>query len=229
LTDVVAAVRGEGTARLRGFFGPADEAAVEAAVREAEQVTAGEIVPYAVGRSDLYASAAWKAATLGAVAMSVAAALAGELGWTWGGPLPLWIALPPAVGAALGFLCTLLPAVRRGLVTDELMELRVRQRALAAFVAEEVFRTRDRTGILIFLSLFEHRVLVLGDEGINSRVAPADWEHVVAGITAGIRAGRPGEALAEGIRACARLLASRVERTADDANELANRLRQSEE
>ena len=39
--------------------------------------------------------------------------------------------------------------------------------AMAAFVEEEVFSTRDRTGILLFLSLFEHRVVVLGDSGIN--------------------------------------------------------------
>jgi putative membrane protein len=216
--------------QLETFFGPADEAAIEAAVREAEKTTAGEIVPYAVGRSDVYLSALWKAAVVGAVLLSVAAAVVYEAGRFWGALLPLWIALPPAAGAALGFLAaTLFPALRRRLIPPQTIELRVRQRALAAFVSEEVFRTRERTGILIFLSLFEHRVVVLGDTGISARVEPAQWAEIVDAIAAGIRTGRPGEALAEGIRRCARLLSARVERPADDADELANRLRTAKE
>lgn len=216
--------------RPEAFFSPEDEAAIEAAVREAEAATAGEIVPYAVGRSDVYASAVWKAAVVGAVLLSTAAAVVYEAGRFWGALLPLWIALPPGAGAALGFLAaTVFPPLRRWLTPPEVIELRVRQRALAAFVSEEVFRTRDRTGILIFVSLFERRVVVLGDAGINASVAPAQWTEVVDGIAAGIRAGRPGGALAEGIRRCAELLAARVERKVDDTDELGNRLRTAEE
>jgi putative membrane protein len=109
------------------------------------------------------------------------------------------------------------------------MELRVRQRALAAFMEEEVFNTNERTGILLFVSLFEHRVVVLGDAGINATVEPREWEEVVSVIAAGIRAGRPGAALAEGIRLCGALLAARVERRPRDTDELANRLRTAEE
>ena len=216
--------------RPLGFFSPEEEAAIEAAVREAELGTAGEIVPYAVGRSDVYVSAVWKAAVVGAVLLSAAAAVVYEAGRFWGALLPLWIALPPGAGAALGFLAaTLFPSLRRWLTPPETMELRVRQRALAAFVSEEVFRTRDRTGILIFLSLFEHRVVVLGDTAINASVEPAQWTAVVDGIAAGIRAGRPGEALAEGIRRCAQLLSARVARAADDTDELSDRLRTADE
>jgi putative membrane protein len=215
---------------LEQFFSEADRQQVEAAVREVEAGTAGEIVPYAVGRSDLYASAAWKAATVGAVLMGVVAAVVYQTGGYWGALLPLWIALPPSAGAVLGFLLPAAwPTLRRWLTAPEMMELRVRQRALAAFVEEEVFGTRERTGILLFVSLFEHRVVVLGDSGINASVEPREWEEVVAGITAGIRAGRPGAALADGIRRCAGLLAARVERRPADVDELANRLRTAEE
>jgi putative membrane protein len=60
---------------LERFFSPADHAAIESAVREAETRSAGEIVPYAVERSDRYARAVWTAATLGALAGALAAAL----------------------------------------------------------------------------------------------------------------------------------------------------------
>lgn len=214
---------------LEAYFSDADRQEVEAAVREVEKGTGGEVVPYAVGRSDVYLSADWKGAAVAAVLLGVVAAVVYQTGGFWGALLPLWMALPPAAGAVLGFLLPALwPALKRALISPELMELRTRQRALAAFVEEEVFATRERTGILLFVSLFEHRVVVLGDAGINARVEPREWEEIVAGIAAGIRAGRPGAALAEGVRRSAGLL-GRVERRPQDEDELANRLRTAEE
>jgi putative membrane protein len=216
--------------QLEAFFTEADRKAVEEAVSGSESGTGGEIVPYAVGRSDAYRGAAWKGAALGAALMGIVAGAVYQAGGFWGGLLPLWMALPPAAGAALGFMLPVAwPGLRRWLVDAELMELRVRQRALAAFVEEEVFNTNERTGILLFVSLFEHRVVVLGDAGINATVEPREWEEVVSVIAAGIRAGRPGAALAEGIRLCGALLAARVERRPRDTDELANRLRTAEE
>ena len=215
---------------LDAYFGAADRAAIEAAVKEVELTTAGEIVPFAVGRSDGYVEASWKGALSGALLFSAAAATLCEIRPYWGVLLPLWIALPPALGALTGFLLTLgVPALRRWLVAPEVLELRVRQRALGAFVQQEVFRTRDRTGILIFLSLFEHRVLVLGDAGINAGVEPRQWEEIAGAIADGVRRGQPGPALADGIRRCAGLLASRVVRQPSDEDELGNTLRTAEE
>jgi putative membrane protein len=134
--------------------------------------------------------------------------------------------LPPAAGAALGYLAVLVPALRRWLAGDDLLDLRTRRRAEAAFLEEEVFRTRDRTGILLFVSLFEHRVVVLGDSGINARVAPGEWDEVVRLAVEGIRRGRPGEGLAAAIAACGRLLARPgLERLPDDTDELPDELR----
>ena len=210
---------------LERAFSPADHAAIAAAVREVEARSAGEIVPYAVERSDHYARALWTAATLGALGGALAAALIRWAGDFWGGPVALWIALPPATGAALGWLAALVfPALRRLLVPPEALAERVRQRAAEAFVDEEVFRTRDRTGILIFVSLFERHVVVRADRGLDGVVTPREWEEVVAGIAAGMRRGQPGPALAEGIRRCASL-ADRFPARPDDRDELPGQLR----
>ena len=75
------------------------------------------------------------------------------------------------------------------------LELRARQRAERCFLDEEVFATRDRTGILIFVAVFERQVVVMGDAGINRAVPDGAWDHVVDDVIAGIRARRPAEAL----------------------------------
>ena len=182
---------------LERFFSPADHRAIEAAVREVEARSAGEIVPYAVERSDRYLRALWSAATLGALAASLA-----------GRPRPVDERGVGRPGGASGSRCrrprarpwagsrrSSVPDLRRALVPAEaLAEPGSSQRATQAFVEEEVFRTRDRTGILIFLSLFEHRVVVLADRGLDGRVTPREWEEVVAGNRGGhaARPARPG-------------------------------------
>jgi putative membrane protein len=149
----------------------------------------------------------------------------------WGIPLFYWIVVPPLIGGALGYLvAAFVPPLRRFLAGEEVLEVRTRRRAAVAFLEQEVFRTRDRTGILLFLSLFEHRVVLLADSGIHAKVEEERWEAITRRVAEGIRSGRPGPALVEAIRECGELLERHgVERRADDRDELANELRQGRE
>ena len=218
------------------FFSGEDLAEIERRVREAERATGGEIVVHAVDASDDYPEAAWSAAAAGAALLPLAAAAvhrgAGFWGWAdhWTGHWLLWIVLPALVGAALGWLAAaLLPDFRRRLAREADLARRTDLRAAAAFVSEEVFDTRDRTGVLLFVSLFEHRVVVLADSGIHARVPPGSWESIVDGVVAGIRAGEPGRAVAEGVERCGRLLAEHgVARRPDDRDELTDPMRREE-
>ena len=213
--------------RAAKFFSPEDLAEVERAVEAAEQHTSGEIVPYVVGRSDDYPQAAWKAACVGALIAGLAAAVIRVWGGFWGPASAWWLALPPLAGAAFGLIAVaLLPPLRRALITGADLEEAVERRAALAFLEQEVFDTAERTGILLFLSLFERRLVVLGDSGINRAVVKEDWEGIVAEVVAGIRAGRPGAALASAIARCGELLERhRVVRRADDRDELPDYLR----
>ena len=208
------------------LFSEQDLEAVRQAVAAAERETSGEIVPFVVDASDIYEGTLWKGAALGALGAALVAAVTHALAGLWGGGA-LWIGLPAAAGGALGYLLTaFVPAVKRSLIGADVLERRVRRRAAVAFLEEEVFSTDDRTGILLFLSLLEHRVVVLGDAGINAKVGEDEWLAITDAIAAGIRDGRPGEALVEGIGACGRLLSRRgVEIQPDDRNELRDDLR----
>ncbi len=219
-----------GPMHVERFFSPADLEEIEAAVRAAESRSAGEIVPYAVSHSDHYEAATWKGATLGAFLAVVGAAVLYWAGGYWGGFVLAWIVVPPLAGGALGFLASALIRPLKLALAGSAVEHHVHQRATAAFVETEVFRTRERTGVLLFLSLFERRVVVLGDSGINSHVGQHEWDGIVAEIVRGMRAGTPGKTLADAIRRCGDLLARRgVAVSPDDADELPDELRTREE
>lgn len=209
----------------RRLFSAADEEAIRAAVADAEQRSVGEIVPWIVEACDPYPEAGWKAATLGTLLGMAVGLTLHLLAGLWGGAL-LWLALPSLAGGAVGLALGQLPALKRRLVDDDVVAHRVQLAAEAAFVRGEVFATRERTGILIFLALLERRVVVLGDAGINARVQPEEWQAIADEIVAGVRRSRPAAALAAGIEACGRLLAERgVPLAEEDVDELPDRPR----
>ncbi len=216
---------------LRNLFTEADLEAIRSATARAERNTSGEVVTYVVARSDSYAASRWQAATLAALSLSFVAAAWHLAGGYWGGSAWLWGVLPATAGAAGGYLAVLLiRPLQRLLTAPETIERRVRRRAAEAFLEEEVFRTRDRSGILLFLSLFERRVVVLADTGINALVEPKEWKGLCDRLAAGVRSGQPGPALVEAIDQCGDLLRQRgVAARPDDQNELRDELRLRDE
>lgn len=208
------------------FFTQADLDAIRAAVGEAEKRTSGEIVPYVVDQSDEYLSATWKGAALGAILGPLVALAIHRWSSIWGIPVDWWIALPAPVGGALGYLLSLLPPIRRWMVGEEILEERSRRRAAVAFLEQEVFRTVNRTGILLFVSLFERRVVLLADSGIHQKVEQGQWDDITRRLAGEIRRGRTGPAMVEAILACGELLERhKVDVLPEDRDELSNELR----
>ncbi|MCB1033415.1 MAG: hypothetical protein KDD47_06230 [Acidobacteria bacterium] len=213
------------SAAAHPLFSGEDLEKIRLATQRAEGSTSGEVVSYCVSRSDEYPEATLKACGLGALLAVVVAAGWHAWGGFWGADI-LWILAPPPLGAVAGWLAARSASLRRLLVDEDIMERRVGLRAESAFLEEEVFKTRDRTGVLLFLSLFEHKVVVLADEGIHRQVEASEWTSISSRLARGIRDGRAAEALIEAIGACGDLLERRrVERREDDVNELADELR----
>jgi len=209
------------------LFSDADLEKISDAVRDAERKTSGEIVPYFVERSDDYEVAVWRGGTLfGAVTAFVLLAIH-MFSSEWHGIGLIETILLVAGTWALGMvLVHWVPTLKRMLAGNALLEQRVAQRAAQAFIAEEVFQTRDRTGILLFLSHLEHKVLVVGDSGINRKVHQSEWESIVARMVQGVNDRKPAQGLVEAIEMCGTLLQKHgVKRRKSDKNELSNRLR----
>lgn len=210
-------------------FSEADRRLIEEAVLRAESRTSGEIVPVVLARSGSYVSVTWKAAMVGLLPGLLLHEWLIISGAGWGGEPWIQQFLPMSilVGALLGIgLVRWVPAVARLLIPEREMIEMVHARAQQAFLENEVFQTRERTGILLLVSLFERRVEVLGDTGITERVDADAWGDVVADIISGIKRGEPTKGMVAAIDRCGRLLESAgVERRDDDTNELDNTLR----
>ncbi len=203
---------------------------LQAAVAEAETRTSAEIVPCVVKRSDRYPEALARGAVWGGVIALVAWTLFDVvhtgMGWGW-----LHSEWGVCVGVTVGLIGGALmggtvPIVRRALVGGARMDHMVHLRAMRAFVEEGVFSTKGRTGVLLLLSLDEHRVEVLADEGISSRVAPEAWGELTALIIQGIRGGDLAGALVDVFDRVGVLLGeSGLPIAPDDVDELDNHLR----
>ena len=92
--------------------------------------------------------------------------------------------------------------------------------AREAFEKTGLTKTRERNGVLFFVSTRDHKLAVIGDKGIHDHVAPEFWAEVVKHVETRFGEGRFGDGLAEGIAMTGAELARFFPRRADDANEL---------
>jgi putative membrane protein len=215
----------------------ADHDLVSAAVTEAEAHTSGEIVTIVARRSDNYhdVGLSWAAAvvflglTLMAAFPAQLRAFLSSLLLDWEHELADWKLLLGLTGILIlkflvvRYLLAIMPL--RMLVTPRATKARrVRRRAILLFRTAAEARTRGRTGVLIYLSLDEHRAEIVADRAINDKVAPEAWGDAMATLIDSIRAGRAGEGLAEAVRQVGLVLAPHFPREQDDINELPDRL-----
>lgn len=201
------------------FFTPAEQERIRLAVAAAEQTTSGEIATMVVARSDSYREAVTLAAVLAAALAALLIAIASHHVTIWS-YLPLTICLYfPAQ-----LLISRVPLLQRPFIARQRLSEAVRERAVRAFYEKGLYRTRDETGILVFISVFERKVWILGDRGINARIPAASWQQLVELLTAGLREGRACETLCQVIARCGEELSRHFPRESDDSNELSDEI-----
>jgi len=216
---------------LKQKFSDSDLLRIKTAVKEAEDKISGEIVPVIVERSGLYSIANYKGGLLGAsLAYVIMIILDRYVIQHASNTLfydPVFVFLVVILSGAVGAIIpNFSDSIKRLLVAKRYQDNVTRQRAENAFLEEEVFNTRHRTGIMIFISFFEHEVIVMADRGISKVVDQKQWDKIVADIVNSIRSGKTVEALEEGIKQCGEILLEKgFRKTEDDVNELRDDLR----
>jgi putative membrane protein len=221
--------------RASQYFSAAEKQMIEAAIGESEHKTAGEIVPVVATASGRYD----RAEDLFGLVLAVVV-LAGAWGLLqrvdvaqneWAVNYTIAFGLVPVLAIVLvvfllgAVAATFVPALRLPFISRSEMEEEVARSAAAAFQRFRVGATAGATGILIYVSLYEHMVRVCGDDAINAKVTQADWDALCNLAIDGLRAGRGAEGLASAIRRAGELLSRHFPIQPGDRNEIANELR----
>ena len=117
-----------------------------------------------------------------------------------------------------------LPKRRYALVPGFIKRARAHEAALLEFQARGLTRTRDRTGILIYVAAAEHYAEIVPDIGIADRVDAAIWRETVADLIDAIRDGRTADGLITAVRRAGHVLAEKAPPYPDDLDELRNKV-----
>jgi putative membrane protein len=215
----------------------ADREKVGKAIAAAEADSNGEILAVATPISDAYHDVAlhWALVPLFAVLAWAAwrpTALIWWYSFLFGGWSP-----DPTLGqlltllmffAALKFTVALLilkwMPLRLALTPAATKHRRVRRRAVAVFQAAVASRTVGRTGVLIYLSMAEHRAEIVADEAITKATLPETWGEAMAALLVEVKQGRFGDGMVAAIERVGAVLAKHFPRSATDINEIPDKL-----
>lgn len=214
-----------------------DHARITAAVAAAEANSDGEISTMVARQSDDYGD--WAIALAGLaplLLLSLIAFLPGRfrdlvitLSDSWHGQPSIGELFGTALAAqllvfALTWLALRWMPLRLALTPAKIKAARVRREAIRAFRVGIEARTRASTGVLIFLSLAEHRAELVADSAIDSKVSAERWGDAMAALIAETRAGRPAEGIVRAVTLVGALIAQHFPRSHDDSNEMPDRL-----
>ncbi len=205
------------------FLTAAEQQKVTEAVQEAERTTSGEIVPMIVSRSHDYPMAAVTCSV--GIALPLALLLTDFIGERmWIGAQNMWLFL--ALFAALYALCYPLvmgsDRLKHFFLNSGQVEHEVKKGALSAFYAEQLHKTKDANGVLLYISVMEQKVWILGDSNINAKINQQEWDSTVTDLTAGIKAGKPAEAICQAVQRVGQILQTHFPYQKDDTDELHN-------
>ena len=213
-----------------------DHARVSAAIAAAEAKSDGEIIAIAADQSDAYHDVGLHYAVL--VLFLVLAFFAIwpnqlELWWTrlmgWTAEPSMRQLLTLLLGLALfKFLAALFimkwRPLRLLLTPGSTKTRRVRRRAVMLFKTGAERRTVGRTGILIYLSMAEHRAEIVGDEAITAVTTPETWGEAMAALIKDVKEGRPGDGIVAAVGLIGDVLAEHFPKSSEDSNEIPDKL-----
>jgi putative membrane protein len=197
-------------------FAAEDRQAIAAAIRDAEMKSSGQIVCVLARSSSDYAY----------VPILWASVLALLAPWPlieftqWSVQRIFLAQIAVFIVAALVF--SWMP-VRLALVPRAVRRARAHRAALEQFVVRHVAHTKNRTGVLVYVSLAERYARIIADEGIAQRVSGAEWQAAIDALTSHMRAGRIAAGFVAAIERCGAVLAAHAPPDGS-ANELPDRL-----
>ncbi len=217
--------------KVKKWFSPSDQEEIIEAVKQAEKLTSGEIAPLITYKSGNYN----KPLFLTTIAFSTLLTITGIILWYFLGEmiqlryklnsftLVSISALLPILLLILFYdLLTNLSFLKKIFIPKSVLKRRVLEQAEIEFYRQGIANTVDRTGILIYISIFERQVVILADAGINEKVSKDFWADQVQIIVEGLKQKEGAKALIKVIEQCKGTLAKEFPIKANDTDELSN-------
>lgn len=212
---------GEADPRWLKGLKPEDVGRISEAVRLAESKSSIEIVPMIVRRSSVIGQVPIVLTLiLAVIALLTVLALRNDV---HDGLVMIFALLSLPVSAFTAIPLSGFHWVQRLLIPDFEEELQVQRRATAEFAFHQIDATRERTGLLLFVSVMERRAVVLPDEGLKDVLTPEVCERLVLLMATHLHKGRWGDAFAAVISEAGDLAAGKLPRAASN-DELGNGL-----
>ena len=200
------------------FLNDAEKALLRETIRQAETRTSGEIVTV-IARSSgeyFYYPTLW-AALLAILSPLLPIALAVSFA-------PLGIVELQLLVFALLALALRWPPIKMKLVPRAVQRQYCARRAREQFLAQNLHTTRERTGVLLYVSVAERHVELLADAGIHACVPAGTWDQVVIDLTARVKAGQVGAGFIEAVNTVGVQLATHFPAAGVNPNELPDHL-----
>jgi putative membrane protein len=213
-----------------------DHGRVSQAIAAAEGKSDGEIIAITAEQSDAYHDVGLHWAVLAMVAVLAFFAAFPRFLTGWYERLSGWSVEPGLrelltlllFFALLKFLVVLFllkwRPLRLALTPGSTKTRRVRRRAVMLFKTGAERRTIGRTGILIYLSMAEHRAEIVGDEAITAVTTPDTWGEAMAALVTEVKAGRPGDGIVAAVGMIGGVLAEHFPKSSEDTNEIPDKL-----
>ena len=220
-----------------GYLSEQDHDRVTAAVAKAERESDGEILTVVAGRSDAYHDVGLHYSVLAMLIVPAALAVLPQgwidratglfLGWNAvlqrGAAMVALFVLLILAFLLVRFLLAWMP-LRMALTPGRTKTRRVHRRAIELFRTGCEMKTRGRTGVLIYLSLLEHRAEIVADQAIANQVEADVWGEAMAALVDEVKADRPGEGMVQAVGKVGAVLARILPPNLDNPNELPDRL-----
>ena len=188
-------------------------------ITEKESLSACEIVPMIVQSSSSYTAAHFKLAILVSFLFCLC---------LYYSPLTLinpiyylWIQIP---GLILGYILCYFSPLKRIFISPIEMEQKVSQHAYESFMHHNLHLTKNHNGILIFISEFEHKIKIIADHGITSKIGNDIWDNEIHNFIRITKNESLMMALFATIRSTGDILAKHFPSQETTANELENDL-----
>lgn len=201
---------------------PAQCRKVTLAITEAERHTSGEIVAVAARASDDYVHVPIHIAAACALAVPLLIPLFSRfMPWS---TISVWqLFLTQLLVFIVLAVILSLPRLRYAVTPSAMMRKYAHRNAAAQFLATHISATQARTGVLIFVSLLERYVEIIGDKAIAEKLSQRDWQAIIDEMVPLLRDKNLAEAMVLAVNRCGALLAKHFPAGALHKNELADK------